>query len=95
VGLAHYGTALVQWHVVHSHERCLAWSMIDNEFEVCFIELLISVVLAKRSRHSVPVRIYLSVQYPGDSDEITRYVVLYVRAGFEALCIMAHVHIFP
>jgi hypothetical protein len=38
---------LVQWHVMHSHERRLPGSMIDDEFEVCF-ELLLSVVLAKR-----------------------------------------------
>jgi hypothetical protein len=39
VGLAHYGTALVQWYVVHSHERHLAGSMIDDEFGVCFYTL--------------------------------------------------------
>jgi hypothetical protein len=47
VGLAHYGTARVQWYVMHSHECRLPGSMIDDEFEVCF-ELLLSVVLAKR-----------------------------------------------
>jgi hypothetical protein len=34
VGLAEYNTTLVQWCVVHSHERRLAGSMIDDEFEV-------------------------------------------------------------
>jgi hypothetical protein len=33
VGLAQYGTALVQWYVMHSHERRLRGSMIDEEFE--------------------------------------------------------------
>jgi hypothetical protein len=45
-GLAQYGTVLVQWYVVHSHERRLAGGMIDEEFEVCF-ELHLSVLLAK------------------------------------------------
>jgi hypothetical protein len=47
VGVAQYGTVLVEWYAVHSHERRLAGSIIDYEFEVCF-ELLLSVVLAKR-----------------------------------------------
>jgi hypothetical protein len=48
VGLvAQYGTVLVQWYVMHSHERRLHGSMIDDEFQVCF-ELLFSVMLAKR-----------------------------------------------
>jgi hypothetical protein len=48
VGLAQYGTFLVQWYVMHSHERRLAGSMtIDDEFEVCF-EFRLLVVLAKR-----------------------------------------------
>jgi hypothetical protein len=47
VGLAHYGTVLVQWYVMHSHERRLPDTMIDDEFEVCF-ELLLSIMLAKR-----------------------------------------------
>jgi hypothetical protein len=47
VGLAQYGTVLVQWYVMHSHERRLPGSMTDDEFEICF-ELLLSVVLAKR-----------------------------------------------
>jgi hypothetical protein len=33
---------------MHSHEHRLAGSMIDDEFEVCFELLLLSVVLAKR-----------------------------------------------
>jgi hypothetical protein len=45
--LARYGTVLIQWYVMHSHERRLPGSMIDDEFEVCF-EFLLSVVLAKR-----------------------------------------------
>jgi hypothetical protein len=47
LGLAEYGTVLVQWYVMHAHERRLPGSMIDDEFEVCF-ELLLSVMLAKR-----------------------------------------------
>jgi hypothetical protein len=47
VGLAQYGIVLVQWYVMHSHERRLPGSMIDDELEVCF-ELLLSVMLAKR-----------------------------------------------
>jgi hypothetical protein len=47
VGLAQYGTVIVQWYVMHSHERRLPGSMIDGELEVCF-EVLLSVVLAKR-----------------------------------------------
>jgi hypothetical protein len=47
LGLALYGTVLVQWYVVHSHERRLPGSMIDDEFEVCF-KLLLSIMLAKR-----------------------------------------------
>jgi hypothetical protein len=35
VGLAQYGTVLVQWYVVHSHERRLAEGMIDDEVKVC------------------------------------------------------------
>jgi hypothetical protein len=42
VGLAQYGTALVQWYVMHSHERRLPGSMMDNEFEVSFELQLIS-----------------------------------------------------
>jgi hypothetical protein len=47
VGLAQYGAILVQWYVMHSQERRLPGSMIDDEFEVCF-ELLLSVVIACR-----------------------------------------------
>jgi hypothetical protein len=47
VGLAKYGAVLVQWYVMHSHERRLPGSMIDDEFEVCF-KLMLSVMLAKR-----------------------------------------------
>jgi hypothetical protein len=47
MGLAKYGTVPVQWYAMHPHERRLAGSMIDDEFEVCF-ELLLSFVLAKR-----------------------------------------------
>jgi hypothetical protein len=32
-GLAHYGTVLGQWYVMHSHERRLPGSMIDDEFD--------------------------------------------------------------
>jgi hypothetical protein len=47
VGLAQYGgTVILLWYVVHSHERRLAGSMIDDEFEAYF-ELLPSVMLAK------------------------------------------------
>jgi hypothetical protein len=47
VELAHYGTVLVRWYVMHSHERRLPGSTIDDEFEVCF-ELFLVVMLAKR-----------------------------------------------
>jgi hypothetical protein len=47
VGLAQYGTVIVQWYVMHSNERRLPGSMIDDEIEVCF-ELLLSDMLAKR-----------------------------------------------
>jgi hypothetical protein len=48
VGFAQYGTVLVQWYVMHSHERRLPGSIIDGEFEVCFELMLSVVVLAKR-----------------------------------------------
>jgi hypothetical protein len=64
VGLAQYGTVLMQWFVLHSHERRLAVSMIDDEFEVCF-KFLLSVVLAQRRLLGVPVRVYLPVNIPG------------------------------
>jgi hypothetical protein len=56
VGLAQYGTVLVEWYVVHSHERRLPGSMIDDEFEVCF-ELQVPVMLAKRRMQRVPTRV--------------------------------------
>jgi hypothetical protein len=46
-GLEQYGTIPVQWSVMHSHERRVPGSMIDDELEVCF-ELLLSVMLTKR-----------------------------------------------
>jgi hypothetical protein len=64
VGLAHYGTVLVLWYVVHSHERRLAGSMIEEEFEVCF-ELLLSLGLAKRRLQRLTVRAYLPVPCSG------------------------------
>jgi hypothetical protein len=36
VGLAKYGTVLLQWYVVHSYERRLAGSMIDDNFVLNF-----------------------------------------------------------
>jgi hypothetical protein len=47
VGLAQYGTVLVQWYVMHSHERRLLGSMIDDELRFVS-QLLLSVMLAKR-----------------------------------------------
>jgi hypothetical protein len=44
--IARYGTVLAQWYVMHSYERHLPWSMIDDKFEVCF-KLLLSIVLEK------------------------------------------------
>jgi hypothetical protein len=47
VGLAQYGTVLGLWYVVHSNERRMAGSMIDDDLEVCF-EVLLSIVLTNR-----------------------------------------------
>jgi hypothetical protein len=46
--LAQCGTVLAQWYVLQSHERGLAGSMMNDEFEVCFELLLSAVVLANR-----------------------------------------------
>jgi hypothetical protein len=70
-GLAQYGTVLVQWYVMHSHERCLPGSMIHDEFEVCF-ELLLSVMLAKRRLWRVPVRVPCQSHIPG-AQEMARF----------------------
>jgi hypothetical protein len=54
----------LQWGVMHSLERRLAWSMIDDEF-IAYFELLLSVMLAKRRLYRVQVWAYLPVPYPG------------------------------
>jgi hypothetical protein len=64
--------AFVQWYVIHSHERRLPGSMIDDELEVCF-ELLLSVMLAKRRLYGAG---YMPVPYPGGAKkkcEISNY----------------------
>jgi hypothetical protein len=67
VGLAQYGTVIVQWY---SHERRLPGSMIDDEFEVCFG--LSSCSLSSASSHACKtphvegaIAGYLRVPYPG------------------------------
>jgi hypothetical protein len=64
VGLTHYGMVFVQWYVWHSHERRLAGSMNDDEFEVCF-ELLLSVVLAKRRKEGMRCGFTCQSHIPG------------------------------
>jgi hypothetical protein len=66
VKLALYGTALVQWYVVHSHERHLAGSMIYDEFQFVLTYTLSRAYCAKRRPQRVTVRAYLPApQYGG------------------------------
>jgi hypothetical protein len=56
---------------MHSHERRLAGSIIDDEFEVCFELLFSVVVLAKRRMQRGSVRFNKPVPYPRGEEKST------------------------
>jgi hypothetical protein len=56
---------------MHSHERRLAGSIIDDEFEVCFELLFSVVVLVKCRMQRGSVRFNKPVPYPRGKEKIT------------------------